>query len=100
MLHYQEREAAYLQARERIFGNYKPEDEPNSVPDPNVQLVTGAAGCIPTGVLPPHSSYHVPRPRVPLILRTSRPVFPQPPPLCQGIFNFGAFFFFLQIIQS
>uniref|UniRef100_A0A1I8ELD4 SUZ domain-containing protein n=2 Tax=Wuchereria bancrofti TaxID=6293 RepID=A0A1I8ELD4_WUCBA len=78
----QEREAAYLQARERIFGGvYRVEEDQDLAFD---QMVRSAGSCVPTGVPLPHPSYHAPnpRPRLPVMMRTPRPpLYQQPLPL-------------------
>ncbi|CAG9534191.1 unnamed protein product [Cercopithifilaria johnstoni] len=78
----QEREAAYLQARERIFGGVCRFDEDRDLALD--QMIHSAASCVPTGVPLPHPSYHAPnpRPRLPAMLRTPRPpLYQQPLPL-------------------
>ncbi|MCP9262242.1 hypothetical protein DINM_005526 [Dirofilaria immitis] len=87
----QEREAAYLQARERIFGGVYRYDEDRDITfDPTSQMVRSGASCVPAGLPLPHPSYHAsnPRPRLPAIMRTPRPpLYQQPLPL--GIPPFG-----------
>uniref|UniRef100_A0A8R1Y7D8 SUZ domain-containing protein n=1 Tax=Onchocerca volvulus TaxID=6282 RepID=A0A8R1Y7D8_ONCVO len=81
----QEREAAYLQARERIFGGVQRFDEERDVAfDPTLQMVRSASSCVPAGMPLPHPSYHAPnpRPRLPAMMRTPRPpLYQQPLPL-------------------
>ncbi|KAL3995343.1 SUZ domain family protein [Acanthocheilonema viteae] len=78
----QEREAAYLQARERIFGGVCRFDEDRDLAFD--QMVRSAASCVPAGVPLPCPSYHAsnPRPRLPTVIRTPRPpLYQQPFPL-------------------
>ncbi|VDM97992.1 unnamed protein product [Thelazia callipaeda] len=77
----QEKEAAYLQARERIFGGvYRFEDDRDTALDPTLQIVPGTAFCVPTGIPLSHISLHSPnpRPRLPAIMKPTRPTLYQP----------------------
>lgn len=89
-MYFQEREAAYLQARERIFGGVQRFDEERDVAfDPTLQMVRSASSCVPAGMPLPHPSYHAPnpRPRLPAMMRTPRPpLYQQPLPLGKLIF--------------
>ncbi|VDO63883.1 unnamed protein product [Onchocerca flexuosa] len=83
-MYFQEREAAYLQARERIFGGVQRFDEERDAFDPTLQMVRSAASCVQAGMPLPHPSYHAPnpRPRLPAVMRTPRPpLYQQPVPL-------------------
>lgn len=80
----QEREAAYLQARERIFGGAGgPEEDRDLAFDQMVRT------CVSTGMPLPHSSHPPnPRPRLPAMMRTPRPpLYQQLPPM--GVPPFG-----------
>lgn len=78
-MHFQEREAAYLQARERIFGGAGGPEE-----DRDLAFDQMVGNCVSTGMPFPHPSYHPPnpRPRLPAMMRTPRPpLYQQPPPM-------------------
>uniref|UniRef100_A0A915B343 SUZ domain-containing protein n=2 Tax=Parascaris univalens TaxID=6257 RepID=A0A915B343_PARUN len=86
----EERQAAYQQARERIFGKFSPEEETESEADLGPTLVPLPPTTVnsPTGMLQPRMQFSapVPRPRAPVAaLRTIRAPHFQPIPACQGI---------------
>lgn len=86
---FQERQAAYQQARERIFGKFSPEEETESEADLGPTLVPLPPTTVnsPTGMLQPRMQFSapVPRPRAPVAaLRTIRAPHFQPIPACQG----------------
>uniref|UniRef100_A0A914S1W1 SUZ domain-containing protein n=1 Tax=Parascaris equorum TaxID=6256 RepID=A0A914S1W1_PAREQ len=85
---FQERQAAYQQARERIFGKFSPEEETESEADLGPTLVPLPPTTVnsPTGMLQPRMQFSapVPRPRAPVAaLRTIRAPHFQPIPACQ-----------------
>ncbi|VDK26463.1 unnamed protein product, partial [Anisakis simplex] len=92
----QERQAAYQQARERIFGKFNPDEEveteadlgPTLVPLPPTTVNSPIAGIVPTPRMPAYSAgtVPIPRPRAPMAaLRTIRAPHFQPIPASQGI---------------
>uniref|UniRef100_A0A183V4W2 SUZ domain-containing protein n=1 Tax=Toxocara canis TaxID=6265 RepID=A0A183V4W2_TOXCA len=86
----EERQAAYQQARERIFGKFNPEEEAESEADLGPTLVPLPPTTVnsPTGILQPRMQFStpVPRPRAPVAaLRTIRAPHFQPIPASQGI---------------
>lgn len=80
----EERQAAYQQARERIFGDYNPENEPEEDLGPTIVPLPPATANSPTNLMHPNM-YSVPIPRPRASVRTIRTPLFQPIPPNHGL---------------